>query len=245
MPIRIIVPQIAKAVSMKKPFYSNAYLYLSLGFIVTLIGFFPTYFSKLGKTDGLHHFHGITGTLWMIILIIQPMLYRFGKMKYHRLIGWFSVVFASVVFYGAIRMIQFMMRTRESSDLLYQFAFLDVFTILPFVLFVVLAVVYRKKIHYHSRFMICTIFGPLSAGIVRLVHLFLDNWIWSITATYLIFELILLILIFDDKKKGAIRFPYVMAFAIFSVQHVFIYFCPEWNWWREFTHELAKLNLGN
>ena len=229
---------------MKKPFYSNAYLYLSLGFIITLIGFFPTYFSKLGETDNLHHFHGITGTLWMIILIVQPMLYRFGKMKYHRFIGWVSVIFAAAVFYGAIRMIQFMMRTRESSDLLYQFAFLDVFTILPFVLFVILAVVYRKKFHYHARFMICTIFGPLSAGIVRLFHLFLNDWNWSITATYLLFELILLILIFDDKKKGTIRSPYVIAFTIFFVQHVLIYYCYEWSWWRAFTHQMANWNLG-
>ena len=171
---------------MKKPFYSNAYLYLALGFIATLIGFFPTYFKKLGETDVLHHFHGITGTLWMIILIVQPMIYRFGNMKYHRIIGWTSVVFAPIVFFGAIRMIQFMMQTREPSILLYKFAFLDVFTILPFALFVILGIIYRRKTQYHARFMTCTIFGPLSASVVRIFYLVLNNWDLAITCTYVI-----------------------------------------------------------
>ncbi|HMB61804.1 MAG TPA: hypothetical protein VKN36_01940 [Eudoraea sp.] len=230
---------------MKKPFYSNAYLYLALGFIATLIGFFPTYFNKLGETDSLHHFHGITGTLWMIILIAQPMFYRFGKMKYHRMIGWASIALAPIVFFGAIRMIQFMMQSREPSELLYQFAFLDVFTILPFALFVILGVVYRKDIQYHSRFMICTIFGPLSAGIVRIFYMVLNNWNSAITGTYVLFELILLVLIFDDKKKGRIKSPYVIAFTIFLIQHVLIYYVGDWGWWRELTHQLAELNLGN
>lgn len=229
---------------MKKPFYSNAYIYLSLGFIATIIGFFPTYFNKLGETDSLHHFHGITGTLWMMILIAQPMFYRFGKMKYHRMIGWASVALAPIVFYGAIRMIQLMMQTREPSELLYQFAFLDVFTILPFILFVVLGVIYRKKIQYHSRFMICTIFGPLSAGVVRIFYLLLNNWNTAITGTYVLFELILLVLIFDDKKKGEIRSPYVIAFVIFLVQHVMIYYVGDWGWWIELTNKLSELNLG-
>jgi hypothetical protein len=230
---------------MKKPFYSNAYLYLALGFIATVIGFFPTYFNKLGETDALHHFHGITGSLWMIILIVQPMLYRFGKMKFHRIIGWTSVAFAPIVFYGAIRVIQFMMKTREPSELLYQFAFLDVFAILPFALFVILGVIYRKDIQYHSRFMICTIFAPLSAGIVRLFYLLLNNWNLAITCTYVLFELILLALIIDDNKRGRIRSPYVIAFTILLVQHVLIYFVADWEWWRELTHQLSELNLGN
>jgi hypothetical protein len=230
---------------MQKPFYSNAYLYLALGSIATVIGFFPTYFNKLGETDALHHFHGITGSLWMIILIVQPLLYRLGKMKFHRIVGWTSVALAPIVFYGAIRVIQLMMRTREPTELLYQFAFLDVFTILPFTLFVVLGIIYRKKIQYHSRFMICTIFGPLSAGIVRIFYLLFNNWNTAITGTYVLFELILLVLIFDDKKKGRIRSPYVIAFTIFLVQHVLIYYVGEWGWWRELTHQLTELNLGD
>lgn len=228
---------------MKKPLYSNAYLYLAIGFIATIIGFFPTYFNKLRQTDSLHHFHGITGTLWMIILIVQPMLYRFGKMKYHRRIGWASIALAPFVFYSAIRMIQYMMNTREPSVLLYQFAFLDVFTILPFALFVILGIAYRKEIHYHSRYMICTIFGPLSAGAVRIFYLVLNNWNSAITVTYLLFELILLLLIFDDRRGGRIRSPYVICFGIFAVQHLLIYFAGEWEWWRTFTHYLAKMNL--
>jgi len=230
---------------MKKSFYTNAYLYLAFGFIVTLIGFFPTYFKRLNETDALHHFHGITGSLWMIVLIVQPVIYRFGNIKYHRIIGWISVGFAPIVFYGAIRMIQFMMQTREPSVLLYKFAFLDIFTILPFALFVILGVIYRKKIHYHARFMICTIFGPLSAGAVRIFYLYLtsNNWDQAITGTYVLFEMVLVLLILDDYRSGKVRAPYVICFVIFMVQHVAIYYAGEWEWWRELTIRLTELPL--
>jgi len=229
----------------KKLFYRNAYLYLSLGFLVTLIGFFPTYFKKLSDTDALHHFHGITGSLWMIILIVQPLIYRFGNMKFHRIIGWISVGFSPIVFYGAILVIQYMMQTREPSALLYQFAFLDVFTILPFALFIILGVINRKNIYLHARYMVCTIFGPLSAGVVRIFHLYItpDSWNLAFTGTYVLFELVIVLLILDDYRSGKIRVPYVLCFVIFLVQHIAIYFAGEWEWWRELTSRLMELPL--
>ncbi len=173
------------------------------------------------------------------------MIYRFGNMKYHRIIGWISISFAPVVFYGAILMIQFMMQTQEPSVIIYKFAFLDVFTILPFALFVVLGVINRRNIHHHARYMVCTIFGPLSAGVVRIFHSYLtpDSWDHAITGTYVLFELVIALLILDDYRLGKIRAPYIVCLVIFIVQHVAIYYVGEWEWWRELTSRLAELPL--
>ncbi len=47
----------------KKIFYANAYLCFGLAFLVTIAGFYPSYFSRLAQTGAAHHFHGITATL--------------------------------------------------------------------------------------------------------------------------------------------------------------------------------------
>jgi len=144
-----------------------------LGFIATLIGFFPTYFNQLGTIDAGHHFHGITGSLWLILLIVQPILYRFGNMKHHRMLGWAVVILAPLVVLAGLQMIAHMMQTREPDTLLYKFAFIDVVTLFYFALFAVLGIAYRKKLQHHARFMVCTIFGPLMAAVVRIFFMIL------------------------------------------------------------------------
>lgn len=226
-----------------RSFYPRAALYLSLGLVFTLIGFFPTYFAKLRETDALHHFHGITGTLWMAVLVIQPLIYRFGDLKYHRIVGWISIGLAPFVFYGGLRVVQFMMQTREPSTLLYQFAWIDLWTVVPFVLFVGLGVAYRKKTQLHARYMVCTVFGPLSAGVVRVFQMILQDWNQALTASFILFEVILLVLIWDDQRGGRIRAPYPLCLGIFVFTHILVYFVGDWPWWQNLTQQLAQINF--
>jgi hypothetical protein len=71
----------------KQFFYSRAYIYFGMAFLVTIAGFWPSYFSRLGKTSVFHHFHGISATLWMLLLVVQPLLYRMDKIEWHRMSG--------------------------------------------------------------------------------------------------------------------------------------------------------------
>ncbi len=43
--------------------YPRAYIYFTLALAISVAGFFPSYFGRLGDTDLKHHFHGITATL--------------------------------------------------------------------------------------------------------------------------------------------------------------------------------------
>ena len=58
-----------------KTFYKYAHLYLTLGLVVVLLGFSTTYFSRLSDFSLPYHVHGISATLWMILLILQQLVY--------------------------------------------------------------------------------------------------------------------------------------------------------------------------
>ena len=59
------------------------------GFYKTYIGQFPNFEEKI---DSFIHFHAIIASLWILLLIIQPLLILNKKYKVHRTIGKFSFI---------------------------------------------------------------------------------------------------------------------------------------------------------
>lgn len=215
-------------------FYSRAYLYFLLAFAVTVAGFWPSYFSRLGETGAAHHFHGITASLWMLILIIQPLLYRLNKMKLHRMVGRSTFLVVPLVVIGGVMMMHIMLSNPAYGPLAYRLAFIDLFVLIQFVLFYVLAIKNVRDTQYHARYMACTIFGPLIPALTRLLfHVpWVDSFGKSLHVSYLLINVVLLLLIFDDKRKGKVRLPYVMAFGLMVTQQIMMHFAAEWDWWR-------------
>lgn len=229
-----------------RKFYSNAYLFLSLGLLTIAIGFFPSYFSRLGETDPAYHFHGITATLWMLILIVQPLLYRLGYLKTHRIVGRIAIGIALLVILGGLNMMRLMIQNKAQfpqESIGYQLAFIDIVTILGFILFITLALIHRKNVQLHSRYMICTIFAPLVPALFRVffLHGLVSDFQNALTLSHLIPELVLLFLIYDDKRSGKIRPPYVICLVILSLQHILMYTAGTWEWWQSLMNGYVAL----
>lgn len=230
----------------QRKFYSNAYLFLSLGLATVCLGFFPSYFSRLGQTDPAYHFHGISATLWMIILIVQPLIYRLGHLKTHRILGRIAIGIAFLVIVGGFNMMRLMIQNKAQfphERIGYQLAFIDIVTIFTFILFITLALIHRKNVHLHARYMICTIFAPLVPALFRVFFLYgiESDFQHALTLSHLIPELALLILIYDDKRKRKIRPPYVMCLVILSLQHILMYTAGTWEWWQSLMNGYVSL----
>ena len=54
------------------------------------VGFWKTYFSRLGLADAVTHLHAGLMLAWMAMLLVQPWLIRTRRMALHRRIGQFS-----------------------------------------------------------------------------------------------------------------------------------------------------------
>jgi branched-subunit amino acid transport protein len=221
----------------RKKFYSNAHLYLALGLAVVLLGFGTTYFNRLGDFSLPYHAHGISATLWMILLIVQPYLFQKGKLKAHRYLGWSSLVLVpTLVIFGVIMMrLMIQGQANYPPNLVYQLAFIDACTLFSFFLLYVLALWYRKRLKLHARFMVATIFGPLLPALARM-FLFTfgiaSNFDQALTYSYLSIEGVLLLIIWKERHVKEVKFTYVPFLVFIALQHALMYSSDTWGWWK-------------
>lgn len=246
----VITPkQTLKAPASKKfVLYPNASWYFGLAIAVTVTGFSRSYFGRLGDVTIYHHIHGATAGLWMVVLIIQPLLYKKGKYALHRKIGWvasFSLV--PLLMLGGLKMIADMLLSASSypPGIPYRLSFIDVYSLLFFLLCFTLAIVNSRNIHLHARYMACTVLIVLPPAIVRL--LFLLPWFHTfnqtLNASFAILETVLLLLIADDRRAGKIRKPYLLALAFFALLHLLMNYAGDWSWWKSLMDKYASLNF--
>ena len=227
----------------KSKFYHNAYLYLTPGLIVVFWGFSESYFGKLGTTALPYHIHGLSATIWMILLIIQPYLYRINKLKLHKYLGWSTLVLVPVIIIGGFEMMKLMIQNQENypPNMVYRLAFIDAVTLLGFTIIYILALFYRKNLKLHARFMVCTIFGPLNPALTRILFSLglAANFNEALTYSYLLIETVLLLLIWKERTIREMKLTYFPVFVFTLVQHVLMYSAQNWNWWLKLMNEIS------
>ena len=229
----------------KSKYYKYAHIYLALGLVVVLIGFSKSYFNKLSEFSFSYHLHGISATLWMLLLIIQPYLFQKGKIKTHRLLGRSSLVLVPLIIIGGVIMMKLMIQGQANypPNIVYTLAFIDVCTLFGFAVLYILALYFRKNLKLHSRFMVSTIFGPLVPALTRLYLIVLavaSNFTDALTYSYLAVELVLLIIILKERNVKEIKMTYVPFFIFIVVQHILIYYIDDWNWWKTLMNNFAN-----
>lgn len=219
----------------RRVLYPYASWYFLAALVVTLLAFFPSYLNRLPTTDGAHHLHGISAFLWLLLLCVQPMVYRLGYIRWHRMLGRTSFILVPVLVISGLFMIRVMLHRAESypPGLPYQLAFIDFVTLAGFCYFYVQSIRHRRRIELHARYMVCTVLGPLIPALTRFLFMApgVDSFSKSLNASYVIIELVLIALIVDDKRSGKFHAPYVAAVIFFVVQHILMTFAGSWEWW--------------
>lgn len=228
--------------------YPYASWYFALGIVVTWIGFSVSYFARLKTTDIYHHIHGATAGFWMALLVIQPWLYKRGHLKLHRKLGWIaSLILVPLLILGGFKMMQTMIQGKDSypPGVVYRLAYIDLYSMAQFMLFFVLSLYNGRRIHAHARYMACTVLTILPPAITRLLFFvpWFNNFNKTLNGSFAIVELVLLVLILDDKRSGKFRKPYFVALIIFGALHVTMNFAGKWAWWIGLMDWYAGLNL--
>jgi len=141
-------------------------------FLVSLVAFWPTYFSRLpARMDVYTHLHAGLMTVWFGLLIAQPILIRRGRRGWHRALGRLSYVLVPSI---AVTWVQ-LVHARASAMPDHVFAREGKFFYLPFVSAVLflaawtMAIVRRRFAPLHARYMVCTAFALVDAVTARLL----------------------------------------------------------------------------
>ena len=154
--------------------YKNTGYFMLLLIPLVILGFYKTYFSHFpdfnenstlthSRVTIFHHLHATLATLWILLLIIQPLLIRYGKFKIHKTIGKISYFIFPLLILSFIPLIFRILQTNYPIS-----AYVPISNSLLLILFYSLAVYNRKNTPQHMRYMIgtATVFlGPTIARI--------------------------------------------------------------------------------
>lgn len=226
--------------------YPNASIYFFLALVVTWIGFSHSYFMRITELSVFHHIHGAIAGGWILVLIIQPILYKKGELALHRKIGRLaSVILFPLLVLGGLKMIHLMLNNAQSypPGVPDRLAYLDFYSVILLIYFFYQAISKSKQLQLHARYISITVLVMLPPAIARMLFLipWFDNFDKTLNVSYSIILLITCLLIMDDKRKGQIFQPYLIAFVLFFLQLVSMNFVGQWHWWAELMVKYASI----
>lgn len=139
------------------PFRYAPYIFVAM-IGLSILAFWPGYFSVLSTAPWGFHFHGIIATLWMVALALQSWSIHARKRSLHRTIGIGSLVFFPVFLAGAVAVVLSMAHATPN-DIFYQMygARLGIMdAISPFVIAWLYyhALSERRSIQLHARYFV-------------------------------------------------------------------------------------------
>jgi hypothetical protein len=217
--------------------------------LIALLGFFPTYFSKFPEFEGLkgvHHFHGVMMMSWFGMLIAQPVLIRYKRVDWHKMIGKASYLVAPLV---AISI--YLVMREEYYDDLSKYTRerslagldLDLMSLFSFVILYSLAIGYKKRMDLHMRYMICTgllIFVP---GLARFLGLMigLSNAATGISILTITYGLYAALVIYDYKKGKTVK-PYLIGLLLVTLTNIVVA-SNKSEWWQWLAGNFADYTL--
>ncbi len=115
--------------------------------------------------------HGLSAIAWMLLTIIQARLIKSGWRKYHRTVGYFSLILAAVVVVSGLQVLQTMILKEGGMvdgvpSTAIKFFYIDMTALTLFCVFLWLAIkaARRRDIALHLRLMACTAIIPLEAA---------------------------------------------------------------------------------
>ncbi|NNU14995.1 hypothetical protein HK107_01485 [Parvularcula sp. ZS-1/3] len=207
--------------------FPRAHYYVLAFLVLTFIAFSPSYFLRLGEASFAHHLHGITATLWIVLLASQSWSIHNGRWKVHAWSGRMVFILLPLFLAGGLLATKAtLVRTSAFNEMFgTALAFADVFSTAGFALLVWLALRHRKTPDLHARFMLGTITPLIGPSLARLFANFIPPFAirgpdqlykfgWAVDAAFLVALLFFAVLIIGDLRKGKPAWPFVFALVI-------------------------------
>lgn len=160
--------------------YKNYHLWMLIPFAIAVLGFSFGYYLNLANATFHQHVHGISATLWYILVIVQPYLItRRHNFQRHRTLGTIGIVLAGIVAGSALTIIPRNINNVEelaandffNPTFAYFATLVDVWLISMFIVSVLLAIlnIKRSNLSGHIQWMMASVFFVLSPALLRML----------------------------------------------------------------------------
>jgi hypothetical protein len=223
--------------------YPHAQWYFLLALGITWLGFSRTYFAVVRTEPLLHHIHGALMGGWILLLVIQPMLYQRGNIQPHRVLGRWGVylLMPAIVVCGALMDRRMIQMHNAPPFILDQLAFLDLASLVVFPALVMLSVYYAHNLQLHARFIVCTVLLLLPPALTRALFFVpsMNSFQVNVNTAEALVIMVLLVLIVGDKRRGKIWAPYPLVAVLFAAMAVASNYVKHWAWWNGLSGWIA------
>lgn len=194
---------------------------------LTLLGFWPSFFSKLPEAPLPHHVHAWSATAWMILPLLQYALIRGRLRREHRLTGYASVALAMIVAVSGVYVVRMMAFSNATKFRLasVKFVFLDLTGIVLFCVYVVFAIwaARRKDIRLHIATLVASAFIPLEAALERVFVYFFPSiapdFDAGLYASLIFLEITCAGIVLLEWRSGRVRWPIPALLGYYLVMH--------------------------
>lgn len=206
-----------------------------LAFAVMLAGFWPSFAGMMGPLDPMRVVHGALAVTWMAMLVVQSWLIGRGHRRWHRWIGRTALVIVPALIVSAFVVIHDMLgpNSHFSRELRLTLAWIDIWSLPLFGLLFALAIVYRRTLFLHSRFMASTVFIALIPALGRLYGMnipALHGLKAALDPSFLTVEIVLAGLALRDGLKGRWLTPWWVTLIALVAIELTMFHAPNWPW---------------
>jgi hypothetical protein len=223
--------------------YPHAQWYFLFAMAITWLGFSRTYFIVVRTEPLLHHIHGALMGGWIALLVVQPILYQRGRIQLHRTLGRWGVylLMPGIVVCGFLMDRRMLRMHNAPSSVIDQLSFLDLTSLVLFPTLVILAIYYGRNLQLHARYIVCTVLLLMPPAVTRALFMVpsLNSFQANVNISEALTNVVLLVLIAGDKRRGKIWMPYPLAFVLFTLVAVASNYAKDWAWWHAMSNWLA------
>ena len=213
--------------------------------LLALVAFWPMYLSKdWAAIDRYTHAHALLGTMWMLVLVFQPVLILRGHRLAHRIVGRTSLIVALGFVLSGLLLTHFrvsrMTETAFAKEGIY--IYLPIFIALLFAAACFLGFRWRTSMPVHARFMSSTALLLIDPVLARIMFFYVPplpsaHLYQGITFTLIVAAMAYLVNSLPRQAPGRIWYRnYCLGTAAILALYFAVPYTSAWlafaNWFR-------------
>lgn len=239
----------AKGIPIKKiRFEKSGYYFMGL-VVMVFLGFWPSYFSKYfdgtANFNFYFHFHALMASLWVGLLIVQPILIKKKKLAIHRQIGKLSYIILPLFIISVILLKHFRIGGMITQGVAARL-WLQLKDIIIISAMFTIAMVNKHNIQIHARAMIATGIVFIEPSLSRFIgNTFFPEspFLFVLAITVGIMYSLIISLIIIERKQTRGRWVFPLLLSMFLVFHYLIFFQVSFPAWDAFAKWFVELPI--
>lgn len=194
--------------------------------VMVLLGFWKSYFAELIAGTSRHalifHFHAVMMSLWIAMLIVQPILIRKKKLTAHRWIGNLSFIVMPLLVLSILQIMHYEGNLFPENETNFVSTMNGAILMSTFFL---IAIWNRQQVSVHARAMVCTGITMIQPASDRFLFVFFKipfPAVFFVSWGIIYLILIALILVERKQKVGRWVFPLYFCMHVLLVDSVLV-----------------------